>query len=288
MINKLNVNAAPILNAMTVDVEDYYQVSAFEKHICRTTWNDFDCRVEANIERILQLFEKKSVKATFFTLGWVAERHPSMVRKIVASGHELASHGWDHRRVTSQEPASFKDDVLKTRALLEDISGQVVKGYRAASYSIGAENLWALDVLAEAGYEYSSSIVPIRHDHYGMPDAPRFAFRAAGDRILEIPVSTVTVMRRNINCGGGGWFRFFPYGFTRWALQRVNEREQRSCVFYFHPWEIDEEQPRIDNLGHKTRFRHYLNLHKTHPRLERLLDDFCWGRMDEIFLGTAQ
>ncbi|OUS08122.1 polysaccharide deacetylase [Gammaproteobacteria bacterium 54_18_T64] len=282
------MNAAPILNAMTVDVEDYYQVSAFEKHICRTTWNDFDCRVEANIERILQLFEKKSVKATFFTLGWVAERHPSMVRKIVASGHELASHGWDHRRVTSQEPASFKDDVLKTRALLEDISGQVVKGYRAASYSIGAENLWALDVLAEAGYEYSSSIVPIRHDHYGMPDAPRFAFRAAGDRILEIPVSTVTVMRRNINCGGGGWFRFFPYGFTRWALQRVNEREQRSCVFYFHPWEIDEEQPRIDNLGHKTRFRHYLNLHKTHPRLERLLDDFCWGRMDEIFLGTAQ
>ncbi len=288
MTNKQNTDTAPILNAMTVDVEDYYQVSAFEKHICRTTWTDFDCRVEANVERILQLFEQKSVKATFFTLGWVAERHPAMVRKIVENGHELASHGWDHRRVTSQQPASFKEDVLKTRALLEDISGCVVKGYRAASYSIGAENLWALDVLAEAGYQYSSSIVPIRHDHYGMPDAPRFAFRAAGDRILEIPVSTVTVLRRNINCGGGGWFRFFPYAFTRWALRQVNEREQRSCIFYFHPWEIDTEQPRIDNLGHKTRFRHYLNLHKTHPRLERLLDDFSWGRMDEIFLETSQ
>ncbi len=279
------MSASSIVNAMTVDVEDYYQVSAFEKHICRTTWPDFDCRIEANIERILELFDLKSVKATFFTLGWVAERHPTMVRKIVENGHELASHGWDHRRVTSQNPDCFRDDVVRTRELLESISGQAVKGYRAASYSICAENLWALDVLAEAGYEYSSSIVPIRHDHYGMPDAPRFAFRAANDRILEIPISTVSVMRRNINCGGGGWFRLFPYAFTRWALKQVNEREQRSCIFYFHPWEIDDNQPRIKNIGYKTRFRHYLNLHKTHPRLHQLLDDFRWSRMDEIFLG---
>jgi len=270
---------------MTVDVEDYFQVSAFENHVCRTTWLDFDRRVESNTDRILELFDEKSVKGTFFTLGWIAERHPEMVRRIVENGHELASHGWDHRRVTSQEPKDFRNDVVKTRVLLEDVSGRVVKGYRAASYSIGAENLWALDVLADAGYEYSSSIVPIRHDHYGMPDAPRFAFRAAENRILEIPISTIPIMKRNINCGGGGWFRFFPYAFTRWALKQVNEREQSACIFYFHPWEIDEHQPKIDDLGHKTRFRHYINLHKTHSRLEQLLDDFSWGRMDEIFLG---
>lgn len=282
----MNASTAPIINAMTVDVEDYFQVSAFENNICRTTWQDFDFRVEDNVERILALFDQKSVKATFFTLGWVAERHPAMVRKIVDNGHELASHGWEHRRVTSQKPACFKDDVIKTRHVLEDISGHVVKGYRAASYSIGAENLWALDVLAEAGYEYSSSIVPIHHDHYGMPGAPRFAFRAASDRILEIPISTIPLMRRNINCGGGGWFRFFPYFFTRWALNQLNQRERQSCVFYFHPWEIDHEQPRIESLSRKTRFRHYINLHKTHPRLDRLLDDFSWGRMDDIFLGA--
>ncbi|MDF1831585.1 MAG: DUF3473 domain-containing protein [Porticoccaceae bacterium] len=288
MTSDLNMNTAAVHNAMTVDVEDYYHVSAFEKHICRTTWNDFDCRVEANVERILQLFDQKSVKGTFFTLGCVAERYPGMVRKIVKHGHELASHGWDHQRVTSQKPDCFKSDALKTRMLLEDISGQVVKGYRAASYSIGSENLWAFDVLADAGYEYSSSIVPIHHDHYGMPGAPRFSFRAANDRILEIPISTVPVMRRNINCGGGGWFRFFPYRFTHWALKQVNEKEHQSCIFYFHPWEIDEGQPRIENLERKTHFRHYLNLHKTHPRLERLLDDFSWGRMDNIFLGPVQ
>lgn len=284
----MNNETSPICNAMTVDVEDYFQVSAFEKHICRDSWSDFDRRVETNVDRILALFDQKSVKATFFTLGWLAERHPEMVRKIVENGHELASHGWDHKRVTSQEPTCFKEDVLKTRVLLEDVSGQAVKGYRAASYSIGAENLWALDVLAEAGYKYSSSIVPIRHDHYGMPDAPRFVFPAAGDQILEIPISTISIMKRNINCGGGGWFRLFPYAFTRWALNQINNREQRACIFYFHPWEIDVEQPKVNNLGPKTRFRHYLNLHKTHPRLLRLLDDFNWGRMDNIFLGSKE
>lgn len=277
-----------ILNAMTVDVEDYFQVSAFEKHVSREDWERIPCRVEANMDRILGLFSDKGIKATFFTLGWIAERFPSMVKRIVEEGHELASHGWEHVRVTNQDPDAFRQDVSRTRALLEDLGGAVVRGYRAASYSIGAQNLWALDVLAEAGYEYSSSIVPVRHDLYGMPDAPRFAFRTAGDRLLEIPVTTLNVAGRNVNFGGGGWFRLFPYPVTRWALRQVNNREKQPCIFYFHPWEIDPDQPRIENLGLKTRFRHYLNLGRTCSRLERLIEDFRWDRMDKVFLGTGR
>lgn len=276
-----------ILNAMTVDVEDYFQVSAFEKHIPKEDWAEIPCRVEANVDKILDLFDQKGIKATFFTLGWIAERYPAMVREIVNNGHELASHGWEHIRVTNQEIADFREDIIKTRAFLEDISGQPIRGYRAASYSIGANNLWALDALAEAGYEYSSSIVPINHDLYGMPEAPRFAFQAANGRLLEIPITTITMAKRNINCGGGGWFRLFPYGFTRWALNQVNSKEAQSCIFYFHPWEIDPQQPRQKGISAKTRFRHYLNLHKMYGRLERLLDDFQWGRMDEVFLKKS-
>lgn len=279
--------SSEILNAMTVDVEDYFQVSAFEKHIPKEDWAGIPCRVEANVDKILDLFDQKDIKATFFTLGWIAERYPAMVREIVSNGHELASHGWEHIRVTNQEIADFKDDITKTRTLLEDISGQPIRGYRAASYSIGAKNLWALDVLAEAGYEYSSSIVPISHDLYGMPEAPRFAFQAANGRLLEIPITTITMAKRNINCGGGGWFRLFPYSFTRWALNNVNNKEEQSCIFYFHPWEIDPQQPRQKGIGAKTRFRHYLNLHKMYGRLERLLDDFRWGRIDEVFLKKS-
>ncbi|MEZ5529321.1 MAG: DUF3473 domain-containing protein [Porticoccaceae bacterium] len=269
---------------MTVDVEDYFQVSAFESCVSKSDWEHLPCRVEANVETILALFAEKNIKATFFTLGWIAERYPAMVRKIVDQGHELASHGWEHIRVTQQDAQSFSDDVRRTRTLLEDISGKPVLGYRAASYSIGRDNLWALDCLAEAGYQYSSSIVPIRHDLYGMPDAPRFAFCAAGGRLLEIPITTIPVAGKNINCGGGGWFRLFPYAFTKWAMRQVNHKDGEPCIFYFHPWEIDPEQPKVAGAGSKARFRHYLNLQKMYRRLEQLTSDFQWGRMDEIFL----
>lgn len=286
----LSGNSASPCNAMTVDVEDYYQVSAFEQHVDRDTWEQIPGRVEANVDRILALFDGARIHATFFTLGCIAQRYPSMVRRIHEQGHEVASHGWEHIRVTRQSRDVFRADVTRTKAVLEDIAGAPVRGYRAASYSIGADNLWALDELADAGYLYSSSIVPIRHDLYGMPEAPRFAFRAAGNRLLEIPISTVTLAGRNFNCGGGGWFRLYPYAFSRWSLRRINQVEGQSGIFYFHPWEIDPQQPRISGLGAKTRFRHYLNLGRMQSRLGRLLDEFAWDRMDRVFpvMGDGQ
>jgi len=277
-----------IVNAMSVDVEDYFQVSAFAPHVDRRSWEATPMRVEANVDRILEVFASHSARATFFTLGWVAERLPEMVRRIVAEGHELASHGWEHTRVSAQEPETFRQDIICTRALLEDIGGVPVQGYRAASYSIGTDTPWAHDVLADAGYRYSSSIVPVKHDHYGMPDASRFAFAAASGRITEIPVTTVNLAGRNVNCGGGGWFRLFPYGFSRWALRRVNNHEGQSGLFYFHPWEIDPEQPRPEGLTRKTRFRHYLNLSRMESRLECLLKDFHWDRMDRVFADVIE
>ena len=274
-----------ITNALTVDVEDYFQVSAFEPHIDRRDWEAIPCRVERNMDRILQLFSGRGVKATFFTLGWIAERYPAMVRRLITEGHEVASHGYEHTRVTQQDPARFRQDVRRTKALLEDLSGTEVKGYRAASYSIGADNLWALDVLHEEGYRYSSSIYPIHHDLYGMPDAPRFAFRTRPEGILEIPVTTSQLGGRKLPCGGGGYFRLLPYRVSRWAMRRVNRADGEPCLFYFHPWEIDPDQPRQAGVSMKTRIRHYLNLGRTEARLKRLLDDFHWDRMDRVFLG---
>lgn len=275
-----------IQNAMTIDVEDYFQVSAFEKHIDRSSWGSIPSRVESNMERIFAMLDENGIKATFFTLGCIAEQYPQIVRNITANGHELASHGWEHIRVTNQGRDEFLKDVSRTKALLEDIGGEPVQGYRAASYSIGKDNLWALDVLAEAGYKYSSSIVPIKHDLYGIPDAPRFSFPAADGKLLEVPVTTLALGGRNIPCGGGGWFRLFPYQFSRWALNRVNEQDGQSCIFYFHPWEIDPDQPKQQGIGLKTRFRHYLNLTRMESRLRKLFTDFSWGRMDRIFLAT--
>jgi polysaccharide deacetylase family protein (PEP-CTERM system associated) len=269
---------------MTVDVEDYFQVSAFEAHVDKAHWPTLPRRVEDNTLRILDLFALNQVRGTFFILGWVAERYPDLVRKIVSAGHEIASHGWEHVRVSTQTPLEFRRDIERTRKLLQDLSGEPVLGYRAASYSIGASESWAWEELALAGYQYSSSIVPIRHDLYGIPGAPRFAFDTADGRLLEIPITTVPVAGRNINCGGGGWFRLFPYALSRWALARVNTVDGQAGIFYFHPWEIDPEQPRPQGLGMRTRFRHYLNLDRTFSRLQRLLKDFRWGRMDEIFL----
>jgi len=276
--------AASLSNAMTVDVEDYFQVSAFEPHIDRADWERQPCRVEGNTQRVLDLFAEHGVKATFFTLGWVAERFPGLVRRMVDEGHELASHGWSHVRVTEQTPAEFRADVARTKALLEDISGTEVKGYRAASYSIGEASLWALEVLGEVGYRYSSSIFPIRHDLYGMPGAPRFAFRPNGGTLLEIPVTTVAIGARNFPCAGGGWFRLLPYAVSRWALRRVNGVDGNPAIFYFHPWEIDPDQPRQRGVGWKTRFRHYLNLERMEARLRRLLRDFRWDRVDRVYL----
>jgi len=226
------------------------------------------------------------VKATFFTLGWVAERYPQMVGRIVSAGHELASHGYGHERASDLSPEAFRDDVVRAKQLLEDLGGQAVLGYRAPSFSIGTGNLWAFDVLQEAGYRYSSSVYPIQHDHYGMPDSPRFAYPVR-DGLLEVPVTTLRMLGRNLPSSGGGYFRLLPYGLSRWMLQRVNVADGQSAVFYFHPWEIDADQPRIAGIDAKTRFRHYVNIDRTFARIAQLLGDFQWGRMDEIFLPQA-
>jgi polysaccharide deacetylase family protein (PEP-CTERM system associated) len=271
---------------MTVDVEDYFQVSAFEGHIPRADWDKLPCRIERNIDRVLALFHECSIKATFFTLGWIAQRYPHVIRRIVDEKHELASHGWSHVRITELNETGFRKDVERTKSLLEDLGGTSVIGYRAPSYSIGAGNLWALRVLEETGHRYSSSIYPIRHDLYGMPDAPRFAFVPDGcHSLIEIPVTTMEMASANLPCGGGGYFRLFPYRYSRWALRRVNRRDGQPAVFYFHPWELDPEQPVQQNISMKTRFRHYLNLHLMENRLDRLGQDFVWGRMDEVFLS---
>lgn len=281
--------AEPVINAMTVDVEDWYQVSAFEPLVPRQDWMGLESRVEHNVETILALFERHQTKATFFVLGCLAKRYPQMLRQIVAAGHEIGSHGWQHTRVVRQTREEFAADAGRTRKLLQDLSGQPVLGYRAASYSVGARNLWAHEVMAEIGHRYSSSIYPIKHDLYGMPEAPRFAFDTQVPGLLEVPVTTVELGPKRLPCGGGGFFRLYPYAVSRWALARVNQTDGESAVFYFHPWEIDPEQPRPDaQIPRRTRFRHYLNLPRMAARLERLCADFQWDRMDTIFLADGQ
>ena len=275
-----------IKNALTIDVEDYFQVSAFAPYIPRAQWTSRECRVERNVERILHMLDDHATKATFFTLGWIAERYPHLVRRIVDGGHELASHGYGHERASDLSEDAFFGDIDTAKKLLEDQSGHEVKGYRAPSFSIGEGNLWAFDCLERAGYRYSSSIYPIKHDHYGMPDAPRFVHQVR-DGLLEVPVTTARFFDRNWPASGGGYFRLMPYAMSRWLLQQVNQQDRQSAVFYFHPWEIDEAQPRIDGINAKTRFRHYVNLGKTEARIRRLLGDFQWARMDEIYLPAA-
>ncbi|MEX2453634.1 MAG: XrtA system polysaccharide deacetylase [Rhodospirillaceae bacterium] len=277
-------NATGVTNAMTVDVEDYFQVSAFAGRISRDDWATLPCRVERNTARVLDIFAERGVKATFFTLGWVAQRYPALIRRIADEGHEVASHGMAHFRVGDQTPEQFRDDIVQTRTILQDISGQPVIGYRAASFSIDRSTLWAHEVLGEAGYRYSSSIYPVRHDHYGIPDAPRFGYlpEAAGG-LTELPLTTVRLRGRNLPCAGGGYFRLLPYRYFRWAIGRVNREEGQSTIFYFHPWEVDPDQPRQAGLSAKTRFRHYVNLDRMAPRLRTMLRDFAWDRMDRVF-----
>jgi polysaccharide deacetylase family protein (PEP-CTERM system associated) len=272
------------INAMSIDVEDYFQVSAFEPYVAKNQWDNLPHRVENNTYKILDILGDKQIKATFFTLGWIAERYPSIVKRIVSDGHELACHGYEHIRVTEQTPDQFRSDVYKAKNILEELSGKEIKGYRAASYSIGASNLWALNVLQELGFKYSSSIYPVKHDLYGMPEAPRFIFEPIQNfDFKEIPITTIRLGHKNWPCGGGGFFRFYPYALSKWALNRVNQQEQQSAIFYFHPWEIDSKQPRQKGLSFKTRTRHYLNLHKMEARLEQLLTDFNWDTMENVF-----
>ena len=274
-----------IANALTVDVEDYFQVSALSPHIRRADWDRIPCRVERNVDTILSLLADARVRATFFTLGWIAERHPALVTRIVAEGHELASHGYGHLRIHEQTEAEFAQDIRRAKALLEDIAGTEVKGYRAPSFSIGKRTLWAFEHIAKAGYRYSSSVYPVRHDLYGMPDAPRFPYRPRAD-LLEIPVTTASVLGRNLPAGGGGYFRLLPYAVSRALIRRVNQVDRRPAIFYLHPWEIDPGQPRVPGTSLKTRLRHYVNLRRAEPRLRRLLGEFRWRRMDEVFLGS--
>ena len=272
----------PLTNALTIDVEDYFQVSAFAPYIKRTEWNSLECRVERNVDRILEILANHKTKATFFTLGWIAERYPQLILRIVEQGHELASHGYGHERASDQTEDTFFADIHLAKVILEDLCGMEIKGYRAPSFSIGAGNLWAFDCLARAGYRYSSSVYPIRHDHYGMPDSPRFAYRVRPG-LLEIPVTTLRALGRNLPSSGGGYFRLLPYALSRWMLKRVNLGDKQSGIFYFHPWEIDVGQPRVAGIGSKTRFRHYVNIPRMEGRLTQLLSDFKWGRMDEVF-----
>jgi polysaccharide deacetylase family protein (PEP-CTERM system associated) len=278
--------AQPITNALTIDVEDYFQVSAFAPYIARDDWDRRECRVERNVARILDMLAARETKATFFVLGWIAERYPALVRSIAAQGHEIASHGYGHQRASDLSRAQFEADIQRAKAILEDLADVEVRGYRAPSFSIGTGNLWAFDCLARAGYRYSSSVYPIRHDHYGMPDSPRFAHPVA-DGLIEIPVTTLRLFSRNFPSSGGGYFRLLPYALSRWMLRQVNSGEGQPAIFYFHPWEIDAGQPRIAGIDARTRFRHYVNIDRMAARLQQLLCDFSWGRMDEIFLASA-
>jgi polysaccharide deacetylase family protein (PEP-CTERM system associated) len=282
------VPKSAIVNGLSVDVEDWFQVGAFEKVIDRADWDSLEHRVEANTSAVLDLFAAADVKATFFTLGWVARRHPALMQRIVGEGHELASHGLDHARVFTLGAQRFAEDLIESRKILEDAGGVAIKGYRAPSFSIDTRTPWAHPILAEQGYDYSSSVAPIAHDHYGWREAPRFAFRPLADSaLIEIPVTTVEVAGRRQAAGGGGFFRLFPYWFSQWALRRVNSHDQRPGVTYFHPWEIDPGQPRVAQAPARSRLRHYTNLDVMAPKLARLVRDFQWGRMDMLAKAEA-
>jgi polysaccharide deacetylase family protein (PEP-CTERM system associated) len=272
-----------VRNAMSVDVEDYFHVSAFDDVIPRTKWTDMESRVCANTHRLLDIFDEFNVRCTFFVLGWVAEHHPQLVRDITRRGHEIASHGFGHRLVYDQTPAMFREDVRRAKHLLEDISGCRIFGYRAPSFSITARSLWALDILIDEGYSYDASVFPIRHDRYGIPRSPRhpYIIQRADGSLMEMPGSTVRVGPLSLPIGGGGYFRIIPYAWTCWGINRVNRREHEATVFYLHPWEIDPDQPRIA-AGRLSRFRHYRNLDRTEGRLRRLLTDFAFGTMASL------
>jgi polysaccharide deacetylase family protein (PEP-CTERM system associated) len=279
------INGDSPIHAMTCDVEDYFQVSAFSGLVNRQDWEKFECRIPRNMDRILELFAENDVRATFFTLGWVAQTYPEVIRRVADAGHEIASHGMEHIRVWQQDERTFLEDAGSAKKILEDFSGTPVVGYRAASWSMDERTPWAHDVLEQAGYKYSSSIYPIKHDHFGVPDAPTVPYFAGDGELLEIPASVSEVGGRNLPAAGGGYFRLYPLAFSKWLIDRIQSSGTRPYVFYFHPWEMDPDQPRVAGATAKSRFRHYLNLKRFEPRLASLLQSYRWGRMDEIYLG---
>ena len=275
--------AQGIVNGLSVDVEDWFQVGAFENVIARGEWDSIKTRVEDNVYRVIDLFAEADVSATFFMLGWVAKRHPNMIRRIADAGHELASHGYDHARVFTMDRTGFAEDIRTARAIIEDCSGVAVTGYRAPSFSIDSRTPWAFAELAEQGYAYSSSVAPVVHDHYGWPEAPRFAFKPLPwSPLVELPVTTAMLGGRRVAAGGGGFFRVLPYAFSRWAIRQVNRADGRPAVFYFHPWEVDPDQPRVAHAPLRSRFRHYTGLGKMAGKLRELVHEFRWGRMDLV------
>lgn len=280
------MSSAPsgLVNAMTVDVEDYFHVTAFSGTLDRARWPGMESRVERNTQRLLEVFGRRGVRATFFVLGWVAERAPNLIRELHRAGHEIACHGLTHELVYKQTPELFRNETQRSKSLLEDLTGARVRGYRAATYSITAQSLWALDILEDLGFDYDSSVFPVRHDLYGIPGASRRPFHVASGKLLEIPLTTIKFLGQHLPCAGGGYFRLLPYGAFRWAVRRAN-REGLPAVFYMHPWEIDPGQPRI-KAPLRSRFRHYTNLHRTESRLEALIGDFRWASMEEVFLRT--
>lgn len=275
-----------VFNAMTVDVEDFFHVSAFESVISPSQWKDYQPRVDTNTRRLLDLFAKKEVKSTFFVLGWVAERYPDLIKEIHSQGHEVASHGYAHKRVILLSRDEFLQDIKRSKNHLEDLLGEQIIGYRAPSFSIGYSNEWAFEVLAELGFKYSSSTYPVKHDLYGTPDWPRFAYNRP-ENIIEIPIPTLRLMGKQIPIGGGGYFRLYPYKLTQKLVFKYLRQEKQPYSFYFHPWEIDADQPRLKNAPLKSRFRHYVNLHRTEAKLIRLLDDFNWSTMRYVY-GVSQ
>jgi polysaccharide deacetylase family protein (PEP-CTERM system associated) len=282
-MSNIKIDKNSIVNALTIDVEDYFQVSAFSEKIKRNDWDSIECRVEKNIDYILGMLDSRKIKATFFTLGWIAERYPEMIKKIISEGHELASHGYEHQRVTELSRESFYQDVSRAKGLLEDVGGEKIHGYRAPSFSINESNLWAMEILLKTGHRYSSSIYPVKHDHYGSPEAPRFPYKVHSE-LLEIPPTTIRFFNHNIPASGGGYFRLLPYSISKWMLSQVNNKEGKSAVFYFHPWEIDKNQPEVKGLSIKDSFRHYVNIKKMEKKLKCLFFDFNWNRMDKVFL----
>lgn len=283
MIDRVRPSSDVVVNAMTVDVEDYFHVSAFDNVVSRAGWDTFDSRVSRNTDRLLELFDGAKVRGTFFVLGWVAERFPALVRRIADQGHEVASHGYNHQLLYMLTPSQFREDVRAAKAVIEDASGRAVLGFRAPSYSMIESSMWAIDVLIEEGHVYDSSIFPIHHDRYGIPDSPRhpYQLRRPAGSLLEVPGSTVRLGGVNLPIAGGGYFRQLPYAWTKWGIDRVNRVEREPVVFYIHPWEIDPEQPRL-SAGRLSRFRHYRNLAKTADRLQKLLRDFRFDTVSAL------
>jgi len=286
-INSMSKSA--ITHAMTVDVEDYFHVAAFNKVIKQEEWEQWPCRVEANTHKLLQLFADANIKITFFILGWVAERYPELVKTIRAQGHEIASHGYSHQLIYKQDQKVFRAETAKSKQILEDLGQAPVVGYRAASYSITRKSLWALDILAELGFTWDSSIFPTRHDNYGIPGSPEEPYKIIttnGSVLTEFPLTTAKVLGQSIPAAGGGYFRQYPYVLSRWLFERASLNQTKPQIFYLHPWEIDPDQPRVPNASWFSNFRHYTNLSRCLPRLERMIDDFEFGTISQS-LGSV-